>query len=475
MARKSKMARIEKVIGRLIIRLYLRVSTDRQAEEGYSLRIQEEKLRAYIATLVDEDVEFEVVSDDGYSGGDLNRPGIQRIIKEAESGEITHVVVMKLDRLSRSLRDTMHLIEDVFLPNNVAFVSLYESFDTSTPFGRAMIGILSVFAQFERENIFERTRSGMQKRVEAGYWPGGGGIPFGYDYDPAQGILVPNADAEKVRCLYERYLAGGSLQVIADQLGLKYEKAAYNILTRKSNAGYIVYNGQEYVGRHEAIISPETYEQAMAMLAERSARKLVSKSSHLLTGLCTCGKCGARLRYAPWGKGRSKLVCYSQQSSKKYLIRDPNCDQEKHWAEDVESMVISALFQAAAKDRLAKARKSVSGETVEAVLAEQLDKLNMKLKRLYGLYGDSGDDALLEAIGDVKAEIGREEALLHDEREKNRYVSGANFALDRLEGLEDVWRHLSPAEQRSIIASVIEDITIRDNSVEVKLKYGLTA
>jgi len=112
---------------------------------------------------------------------------------------------------------------------------------------------------------------------------------------------------------------------------------------------------------------------------------------------------------------------------------------------------------------------------VEAVLAEQLDKLNMKLKRLYGLYGDSGDDALLEAIGDVKAEIGREEALLHDEREKNRYVSGANFALDRLEGLEDVWRHLSPAEQRSIIASVIEDITIRDNSVEVKLKYGLTA
>ena len=207
--RKSKMAKIEKV-GRMIIRLYLRVSTDRQAEEGYSLGIQEEKLRAYIATLVHEDVEFEVVSDDGFSGGDLDRPGIQRIMEEASTGQITHVVVMKLDRLSRSLKDTMHLIEDIFLPNNVAFISLYESFDTSTPFGRAMIGILSVFAQFERENIFERTRSGMQKRVEAGFWPGGGGVPYGYDYDSTHGILVPNENADNVRYIYDRFLSGAS-------------------------------------------------------------------------------------------------------------------------------------------------------------------------------------------------------------------------------------------------------------------------
>jgi len=475
MARRSKMAKIEKVIGKLMIRLYLRVSTDRQAEEGYSLGIQEEKLRAYISTFVDEEVEFEVISDDGYSGGDLNRPGIQRIIEEAETGEITHVVVMKLDRLSRSLKDTMYLIEDVFLPNNVAFISLYESFDTSTPFGRAMIGILSVFAQFERENIFERTRSGMQKRVEAGFWPGGGGIPFGYDYDASQGILVPNSDAAKVRYIYDKYLAGGSLQDIAEQLGLKYERTAYNILTRKSNAGYIVYNGEEYVGRHEPIISLETYEQAMAMLAVRSAKKLVSKSTHLLTGLCVCGKCGAKLRYAPWGKGQYKLVCYSQQTSKPYLIKDPNCNQEKHWAEDVEQAVLDALFTAAANDKLTEARKTVSGGGIEDAIQEQLEKANTKLRRLYNLYGESGDDTLLETINETKADISKLETQLYDEREKNRYIAAANTAYSRLEGLQDMWPLMTVEEQRIIVASVIENITITDNSIEVKLKYGLTA
>lgn len=475
MARKSKMAKIEKVYGQLNIRLYIRVSTDRQAEEGYSLGIQEEKLRAYISTLVEEDIEFEVISDDGYSGGDLERPGIQRIIEEAESGGITHVVVMKLDRLSRSLKDTMHLIEDVFLPNNVAFISLYESFDTSTPFGRAMIGILSVFAQFERENIFERTRSGMQKRVEAGFWPGGGGVPFGYDYDSTQGILVPNEDADKVRYIYDKYLAGGSLQTIADQLGLKYEKVAYNILTRKSNAGYIVYNDQEYKGRHEPLISLETYEQAMEMLAIRSAKKLVSKSAHLLTGLCTCGKCGAKMRYAPWGKGKSKLVCYSQQTSKKYLIKDPDCDQEKMWADDVESAVVNALFTAAAKDKLEEAQKSTSGGAVEAALTEQLEKATTKLRRLYGLYGESGDDVLLSTINDTKAEVARLEAQLYDEQEKNRYHNAAKATYSQLENLQDLWPLMTVEEQRMIIASVVENLTISDHSIDVKLKYGLGA
>lgn len=475
MARKSKMARIEKVVGRQRIRLYIRVSTDRQAEEGYSLGIQEEKLRAYISTLMDNDVEFDVVSDDGYSGGDLHRPGIQRIIEEAESGKITHVVVMKLDRLSRSLKDTMHLIEDIFLPNNVAFISLYESFDTSTPFGRAMIGILSVFAQFERENIFERTRSGMQKRVEAGFWPGGGGIPFGYDYDPAQGILVPNSDADKVRYIYDKYLAGGSLQTIADQLGLKYEKVAYNILTRKSNAGYIIYNGEEYKGKHEPIISLETYEQAMEMLAIRSAKKLVSKSTHLLTGLCICGKCGAKMRYAPWGKGQHKLVCYSQQTSKAYLIKDPNCDQDKLWAEDVEKAILNALFTATAQDKLDEVRKSTSGGAMEDAVTAQLEKATAKLRRLYSLYGESGDDVLLMTINETKSEIARLESQLHDEQEKKRYSNAASAVYSRLENLQDLWPLMTIQERRTILASVVETITISNNSIEIKLKYGLTS
>ena len=116
MARKSKMAKIEKVVGRQILRLYIRVSTDRQAEEGYSLGIQEEKLRAYISTLMDDDVEFEVVSDDGYSGGDLDRPGIQRIIKEAENGAITHAMFIK-DELETTKSFILKTIKNIKLAN----------------------------------------------------------------------------------------------------------------------------------------------------------------------------------------------------------------------------------------------------------------------------------------------------------------------------------------------------------------------
>ena len=250
------------------VALYVRVSTDAQAEEGHSINAQSEKLTAFCKMKGFEN--YELFIDGGFSGSNLNRPEMQRLIKEIGKKNISHVVVFKLDRLSRSQKDTLNLIEDVLLPNETDFVSLHENFDTSTPYGRAMIGIISAFAQLERENIFLRTRMGMVERVKDGYWMGGGQIPFGYDYDKEQGILVPNADAEKVRKMYELYLKGYSASKIAIMLDLKYDKLVTQILTRKSNAGYIVYKGEEYKGRHEAIVSLDTYLQAMLMMSERT-------------------------------------------------------------------------------------------------------------------------------------------------------------------------------------------------------------
>ena len=132
--------------------IYIRVSTLEQAQEGYSIGAQKERLLAYCKAHGWGVADFYI--DGGYSGSNLNRPGIQKLIAEVASFDL--VLVLKLDRLSRSQRDTLHLIEDIFLPNNVDFISMSESFDTSTPFGRAMIGILSVFAQLEREQIKER-------------------------------------------------------------------------------------------------------------------------------------------------------------------------------------------------------------------------------------------------------------------------------------------------------------------------------
>ena len=358
---RSKMLQVrERAEKDRFVMLYLRVSTDRQAEEGYSIAIQKERLTAYAHSLFgSENVKLEYFIDDGYSGGNLERPEMQRMIGLIRSGVGSHVVVYKLDRLSRSQKDTLYLIEDVFLAHDVAFVSMLESFNTATPFGRAVVGILSVFAQLERENIFERTRSGMQKRVESGLWMGGGRVPFGYDYDREQGILVPNRDADTVRAVYDLYIQGYALQHIANLLGLKYERLAAQILTRKSNAGVIVYNGKEYPGRHEPIVSMETYETAMRLLRERSAKRMVTKTDHLLTGLVRCGVCGAKMRYIKWGKDSSRLMCYSREKSKPYLVRDPNCDNEPADADAIERIVTEDLF--------AMTRQAVPDPETEAV------------------------------------------------------------------------------------------------------------
>lgn len=183
--------------------LYIRVSTLEQAQEGYSVGEQKERLIAYCKAK--DWIIADIYVDGGYTGSNLNRPGIQKLISETDKFDL--VLVYKLDRLSRSQRDTLYLIEEVFRPKGVDFISMQESFDTSTPFGKAMIGLLAVFAQLEREQIKERTWMGRVARAKTGLHHGGGHIPIGYEYEDGHLVINPY-EAEQVRKIYEWYLAG---------------------------------------------------------------------------------------------------------------------------------------------------------------------------------------------------------------------------------------------------------------------------
>ena len=464
---KSKMARVDESEKRFFVALYVRVSTDRQAEEGYSIEIQREKLEAYAKTF-DGTVSLEIYIDDGFSGASLERPAMKRLVADAKRGALTHICVYKLDRLSRSQKDTLHLIEDVFLPNNVAFISVQESFNTATAFGRAVVGILSVFAQLERENIYERTRSGMQKRVEAGFWPGGGGTPFGYDYDSEQGILLPNADAERVRQIYDLYLQGFSLQSVADMLGLKYEKLAAQILSRKTNIGIIEYNGVEYKGRHEAIVNPDIFERAMAQKALRSEKRLVTTTPHLLSGLVYCGVCGAKMRYLKWGKAGFKLVCYSRLVSKPYLVRNPDCDNEAVWAHDIEAAAVSDLFAFTAEE-ISLVNK-VERELVSPleIIEHSRKEAQTRLRRLYDLYAREGNDILFDAIKELNAELSAIEVRLEKERKSAQGAVVSKQARERLNNVRSTWEFMAEREKRVLICSVINRITVLHYSVRIE-------
>ena len=466
---KSKMQKIAQNADKIIkAALYVRVSTDRQAEEGYSIDVQTERLIAFTKTM-DGDVSYELYIDDGFSGASLVRPAMQRLITAASDKTITHVCVYKLDRLSRSQKDTLHLIEDIFLPNNIAFVSIQESFNTATAFGRAVVGILSVFAQLERENIYERTRSGMQKRVEAGFWPGGGGVPFGYDYNLDTGILVPNSDADTVRQIYDLYLKGYNLQNIANILGLKYEKLAAQILLRKTNVGIIEYNGIEYAGQHEPIVSREIFDRAILLHTQRSEKNIVTSTKHLLTGLVYCGICGSKLRYQKWGNAGYKLVCYSQQISKPYLVRDPNCDNESVWASDIESAVIADLMTMTAEE-ISDDDAGPSVSLPEA-LKKKKSALELKLKRLYDLYSESENSVLLESINEVLSEIKKLDEKIKEESERGIWSQSAAAAKEQLKNIEKTWNYMDMPEKRNLICSVIEKITVTHSAVRIDYKY----
>lgn len=445
--------------------IYIRVSTDAQFEEGYSVDAQKEQLTAYCVSKGIKDYEYYI--DGGWSGSNIERPEIERLISDVKDGKISCVIIYKLDRLSRSQKDTLYLIEDLFMPNNVDFVSLTESLDTSTPTGRAMIGILAAFAQLERETIRIRTRMGMNERVKAGYWMGGGRIPFGYDYDKEQGILVPNKDAEKVRSCYELYLQGYSCQYIANMLGLKYDRLVMQIITRKSNYGIIEYNGEEYQGRHEPIITKELYDKTMQMMLDRSITR-TSSFDYLLTGLVYCGNCGAKMRYQSWGKKGKKFVCYSQQKSKPYLIKDPDCEQEKLWADEVENQVIKKLFG------LKEERKNMTAidyniSAIE-VLQYQKQEIEKKIKRLYNLYSESADELLLETINENKEKLSKINKKLDNELKQKNIIMMRQTVKDSVDNLGLQWDYMTQKEKQTIVRTLVNKVIITGRKVKVELK-----
>ena len=445
--------------------LYVRVSTEAQAEEGYSVGAQTERLQSYCKAMGWTKTELYV--DGGFSGSNLERPEMQRLIGDVKSGKTAAVLVYKLDRLSRSQKDTLYLIEDVFIPNDVDFISLNESIDTSTPYGRAMIGILSAFAQLERENICMRTKMGMLERVKQGYWRGAG-VPYGYDYDHVQGILIPNEQAEIVRKVYDLYIRGYSPMMIAQIFGISSEKVVTNMLTRRANTGVVTNNGDVYAGRHEAIISEEVYELAMEKMRDRSTKaRATTTQHHLLTGLVYCGVCGARMRYIKWGKSGYKLMCYSQDKGKPHMHKSDNCDNMYVWAHEIEGIVLKDIFNISVNIEADRLKDPSARIDPTEQLKSRIRLAESKLKRLYNLYAESETEALLETIEENRAALD----FLRTELEREIERQASTKKLERLENeissISQAWPYLSELERQQIIRDCVEKIVITGNNVEI--------
>lgn len=390
--------------------LYVRVSTAEQAKEGYSIGEQIERLKKYC-----EAMGWTVVAifvDPGYSGGDMNRPGLRDMIKTVQDEDIDKVVVYKLDRLSRSQKDTLYLIEDVFLENQTDFVSMNENFDTSSPFGRAMIGILAVFAQLEREQIKERMGMGKEARAKEGKWHGGSTEPIGFDYDPATEELVPNDyEIMQIKELGALFLNGTPLRTIETMFREKGYKHKYGVwdpktmrrvLRSKLYIQMIKHRDEWYPGNQARVFEDETFEKINKLLDARAEQYRLSgikpgAQTTYLGGLILCKHCGGKYAKNAWPQRNGSVTtvygCYSRMKKVKKMIKDPNC-KNKYWKMDeLDSLVFDEIRKLAFDPeyfnevKRYQREKSTDEPSKILILEKEIAKVDEQISRFMDLYG----------------------------------------------------------------------------------------
>lgn len=436
---------------------YLRVSTEAQTEK-YGLDMQRQKILEYCdknSIIVDR-----WYVDGGYSGSKLDRPEMQRLLLDAQNGEIEKVLVYKLDRLSRDTADTLNLLNKTLPKYGVQIISMTEDLKFENPMDKVMIGVNAIMGQYEREVIYMRTRAGMKERVKKGLWMGGGMVPYGYRYDRNDGILHPvEEEAEKVREAYRLYIDGYSCEKISRMLGFKGERIVIQILKRKLNIGLIEYKGEVYQGKHDAIVDEKTFYVAQDCMKKRHTNSHIN-NENLLTGLCYCGVCGARMRYQKWGKYH-KLVCYSQyKSGKDYMKRNPDCDNKKVMASDIEDIVVSRF-----KKFIINIEKNEIRKSNVDLLENEIDKSNSKIKKLYKIYLENESDNVMELIKEEEDRVKHLKIQLESEKEKERKID--NSQLRNIRNKCDAWNEFTNQEKNKILKMCVDKIIIKGDDIEV--------
>ena len=319
---KSGLSRVQKVA------IYIRVSTMHQIDKD-SLPMQRKDLAAY-AELILGIKDYEIFEDAGYSGKNTDRPAFQDMMYRIRNGEFSHVLVWKIDRISRNLLDFAEMYEEL-QELRVVFVSKNEQFDTSTAIGEAMLKIILVFAELERNMTSERVTAAMISRASSGQW-NGGRIPFGYDYDPESGeFSIRENEAQICQILKDDYLENKSLTHTARLLNEREFKtrsgvewsptAVWIIVSSPFYAGIYRYNRYKGTERrvenpedewvmipnhHPAIFTVEEHEVMVNLLKDNSrnfdnysGRQHNASRVHLFSGIAYCGKCGNKMVSTP--------------------------------------------------------------------------------------------------------------------------------------------------------------------------------
>lgn len=468
------------------VAIYVRVSTKEQAEEGYSIDEQLERLRKYCEAR-DWKIANEYV-DAGFSGASLERPAMQRLIKDCNANKVDMVLVYKLDRLSRKQRDTLYLIEDIFNAQKIGFTSMQENIDTSTPYGLVIVGVLSAFSQLERSVITERMSMGREARAKEGLWHGGGHNPIGYDYIDGQ-LIINEYEAMQIRKIYDMFESGASISEIRNFMHARFtnnhgnwhsHSSVYSVLETPVVAGKIKFKDAYIDGQHEAIVPMERFERVQELMKERrkgltASQKNPFKRTSLLGGMIFCGNCGARYFTTVAKSGRTKetkktiryYTCYSRRKSNKAMIMDANCKNLSIREDAMNEIIINEIMQLHLVpenvDRIVENKDTKKDRELIDSKIEELNNQTKKLVELYSL-GSIPFDMISDKMNAINNEIS---ALEEEKMGLEDAVVSPQEAKERLVDARRIFTEGTFEEQVALVRFLISQIILFDDRVEV--------
>lgn len=487
-----------------------RVSTDDQARGDYSsLKSQNDICEHYVSIHAEQGwVVTHYFEDAGYSGKDMKRPGIQRLLAEVRAGNVDVVIAYKIDRISRYLPDFYDFWR-VLDSHGVNFVSATQQFDTSTPMGMLMLNMLLSFAQFEREMIAERTHDKLAERAKRGKW-NGGWVPLGYAYDKASKVLQPHPEeADLLEDIFKLALKLQNATKVANALNEAGRRTRQRVLVRGDGTqrivgekrfredrikaivanpiykGVISHDDKEYPSEHPALVPAQLWAQANAAInsagRERADLQERDKHYHLLKGILRCGHCGTSLTPYPSGKkdkdGNPYLYYTCTHVTKDGS--DAECPLRSIPARPFEELIVGYLGEIGRHPEvIASALKASNEEKTKSLrpLRSKLAEMDKRIRHLSCEIQNCVDTAKskgakhigdeLLAEGDKLSEEKRglesaRERLKVDINYRESVVADEKVLAGALVQFEKVITKLDPEEQKELVRLIIREISVK--------------
>jgi site-specific DNA recombinase len=444
--------------------------------------------------------------DGGYTGANMDRPALKRLLSDVESGAVNCVVVYKVDRLSRSLLDFSRIM-DTLDKHGTTFVSVTQQFNTTSSMGRLTLNILLSFAQFEREMISERTRDKMGAARRKGKWVGG--VPvLGYDVAPQGGSLVANQEeTRRVREIFALYLELGSLIPVVEELDRRgwrmkswttregrkaggkpiAKNNLYNLLTNMIYVGKVEYGGQVYEGEHERILDEQTWNRVQTALnrnGRRGGRNIGNKYAALLKGLVRCGSCDVGMIHTYVNK-KDRLYRY-YVCVKAHQRGWAQCETRSVSAPALEDAVVEQLrgvgrnpvvLREVLRQIDAHRHKAAAEiETEKASIQSDLKRIAEEMKRTVSVAGNASSAELATGrLAELQDRVSHLTSRLAEIRQKLTAMEAEGVDIQGVEAtLSDfgpLWEQLSTWEKERFIRALVYHVRYDGKTGTVTLGF----